>query len=176
MGAAALLVHAPAPAFAQRATRLAILQAEDRRAPTARDLVVIRAGARSGDPLTAQIALRALGRLERPSLIADILPGLRHRLPEVRAEAANAVAQAAQGTAGPPSGAARTASPIGSAQTALINRLAVEADPGVRAALCEAIARLPYDAAGGVARAETTLDAFAARDEVSGAGLSLASA
>jgi cyclophilin family peptidyl-prolyl cis-trans isomerase/HEAT repeat protein len=174
MGAAALLVHAPAPAFAQRATRLAILQAEDRRAPTARDLAVIRAGARSGDPLTAQIALRALGRLERPSLIADILPGLRHRLPEVRAEAANAVAQAAQGTAGPPSGAARTASPIGSAQTALINRLAVEADPGVRAALCEAIARLPYDAAGGVARAETTLVAFAARAEDSGDRLGVA--
>ena len=75
-------------ARAQSNTRLAVLQAEDRRAQNAADLATLRSGARSGDPQTAQIALRALGRLERPALIADVLPGLRHPLPEVRAEAA----------------------------------------------------------------------------------------
>ena len=40
---------------------------------------------------------RALGRLERPALIPDIIPGLSYRFPEMRAEAANAVGQAAQG-------------------------------------------------------------------------------
>ena len=59
------------------ATRLAILAAEDRRAPDARDLATIRAGAHSEDAETVRIAVRALGRLERPELIADILPGLR---------------------------------------------------------------------------------------------------
>src|SRR5262245_16709571 len=83
-------------AFAQTA-RLAILEAEDRRAPTAGDLATIRAGARSRDPETAVLAVRALGRLERPGLVPDILPSLRNQLPEVRAEAANALGQALAG-------------------------------------------------------------------------------
>jgi cyclophilin family peptidyl-prolyl cis-trans isomerase/HEAT repeat protein len=156
---AALLFLFPAVASAQLATRVSVLQAEDRRAQTAQDLATIRAGARSGDAQTARISLRALGRLERPALIPDILAGLRHPLPEVRAEAANAVAQAAQGlTHG---GAASV--PLASVQGSLITRLGVEADPDVRAALCEAIGRLPYTAAADVERAESTLVQFAGR-------------
>src|SRR5436309_5751421 len=79
------------------ATRQAILVAEDRRAPTPRDLATIRGGLRSKDPDTIRIAVRALGRLERPALIPDILPLLKSPLPEVRAEAADALGQAAQG-------------------------------------------------------------------------------
>lgn len=149
----------PAPALAQASTRLAILQAEDRRAPTPQDLLTLRSGARSGDGQTARIAVRALGRLERPSLIAAILPALVHRLPEVRAEAANAVAQAAQGLTAP--GAQTYA--LGPAQTALITRLGVEAEPSVRAALCESLGRLPYTTAADATRAEQTLTDFAAR-------------
>src|SRR5437867_5199786 len=63
------------------AARLAILQAEDRRAPTNADLATIRSGARSGDPQTVRMAVRALGRLERPALIADISPVLHHSEP-----------------------------------------------------------------------------------------------
>src|SRR6185436_11819895 len=94
---AIVLLACVRPAAAQTVTRLAILQAEDRRAPAARDLAVLRAGARSGEPSTLLVAVRALGRLERPALIPDILPLLKHPLPEVRAEAANAVGQAAEG-------------------------------------------------------------------------------
>src|SRR3954447_10504413 len=134
---AGALIGAGAPgAFAQLTTRVTILQAEDRRAPTAQDLATLRAGARSGDAQTARIGLRALGRLERPALIPDILPGLRHPLPEVRAEAVNAVAQAAQGFRTTAAGATNSAS---ATEAALIARLGIEADPGVRAALCEAI-------------------------------------
>src|SRR5436190_7501187 len=82
---------------AQAPTRLAILVAEDRRAPTAHDVATIRAGLRSRDLDTARVAVRALGRLERPELITDIIPLLKSPLPEIRAEAANAAAQAAQG-------------------------------------------------------------------------------
>jgi len=97
------MVRAQRPARVDPATpRLAILAAEDRRAPTPGDLLTIRNGTHSGDPETARIAIRALGRLERPELIADIVPGLRHLLPEIRAEAANAIAQAAQGWARDP--------------------------------------------------------------------------
>src|SRR5688500_12677308 len=85
------------PLHAQTVNRLTILQAEDRRAPTARDLSILRLGARGRDGANALIAVRALGRLERPALISDLLPALRHALPEVRAEAANAIGQAAEG-------------------------------------------------------------------------------
>src|SRR5262249_32625819 len=78
-------------------TRLAVLQAEDRRAPTPGDVAILRSGSRSGDIQTARAAARALGRLERPSLIPDIVALLRHPMSEVRAEAADAVGQAAQG-------------------------------------------------------------------------------
>src|SRR5215471_6748498 len=54
-------------------TRLAVLQAEDRRAPTAGDLAILRSGSRSRDPQIARAGVRALGRLERPALIPDIL-------------------------------------------------------------------------------------------------------
>src|SRR5215510_13229022 len=79
------------------ADRVKVLQADDRRAASAADLLTLRTAARGRDPQTARLALRALGRLERPALIPDITPGLRHTLPEIRAEAANAVAQAARG-------------------------------------------------------------------------------
>ena len=141
------------------ATRLAVLQAEDRRASSATDLARLRTASRSLDAQTARIALRALGRLERPALIPDILPALRHRLPETRAEAANAAAQAAQGWR-----AARGAKPaeaIGqtptSVLTALAARLEIEDDANVRAAICESIGRLPYRNATDVVQAETEL-------------------
>jgi cyclophilin family peptidyl-prolyl cis-trans isomerase/HEAT repeat protein len=153
---AAALTAVPDIAFAQAATRLAILQAEDRRAPTAQDLVTIRAGTRSSDGQTARMAVRALGRLERPALIDSILPALRHRLPEVRAEAANALAQAAHGAR---SGAALPT--LATTQAALHARLQVDDDAGVRAAVCESIARLPYRNEHDIARAETILLEFA---------------
>src|SRR5206468_12426049 len=96
---------APPPAV----SRLTVMQAEDRRAPTARDLAVIRAGAHGGDPGTARVAIRALGRLERPALVADILPFLKHSLPELRSEAANSVAQALIGGKTDPPGTTQLA-------------------------------------------------------------------
>ena len=110
-------------------TRLAVLQAEDRRAASTADLYTLRAGARSGDPQIVRLAVRAIGRLERPALIADITPALRHALPEVRAEAATAIGQAAQGWKREPSA---TAAPIDAALAALNARLKVEADADVR--------------------------------------------
>ena len=138
------------------ATRVNILQAEDRRAPTPNDVAIIRAGARSADPQTARIGLRALGRLERPALIPDIAPGLRHSAPENRAEAATAIGQAAQGWKRDhaKTGAAPT---LDFVVTTLVGRLRVEAEPDVRAAICETLGRLPYTAAAQVENAERTL-------------------
>ena len=154
-----LVVILAAPASAQT-TRLAVLQAEDRRADTAADLATIRAGARSADAQTARIAVRALGRLERPALIPDILPALRNSAPDIRAEAATALGQAAQGwTRDKPSAAA----PVEPVVTALVSRLKVEADPDVRSAICETIGRLPYSTAAHVDSAERALLDMASR-------------
>ncbi|MFN7980465.1 MAG: peptidylprolyl isomerase [Vicinamibacterales bacterium] len=144
-------------AHAQLDRRLSVLQAEDRRAPTPLDLTTLRTAARSGASQTARFGLRALGRLERPSVLAEILPGLDHPFPEVRAEAADAVAQAAQGlkTATGPRPA------VTSAQAALVAHLANETDATARSVLCESIGRLPYSEKADLERAETTLLAFA---------------
>jgi cyclophilin family peptidyl-prolyl cis-trans isomerase len=150
-------------------TRLAILGAEDRRAPSAGDLALIRGGLHSRDGQTQRIALRALGRLERPSLISDIVPALKAALPEIRAEAANAIGQAAQGWKQPPelqSAVVRStlaARPrmggftIDTVTSTLVARLNADSDSSVRAAICETLGRLPYTSGEQVRRAEAAL-------------------
>jgi cyclophilin family peptidyl-prolyl cis-trans isomerase/HEAT repeat protein len=157
LGAVLTAQEAPPPS---RTTRLAVLQAEDRRAPTPRDLAIIRSGLHSGDAQTMLIAVRALGRLERPSLLPDITPSLHNALPEIRAEAATAIAQAAQGwkSGTPPSAAAFDA-----AMTPLVGRLKVEADAEVRAAICESIGRLPVVTTAQAESAERALLDMAGR-------------
>jgi len=156
LAAAAVTMVCASRAGAQPATRLSILTAEDRRAPTPHDLVVIRAGLHSKDPDTVRIAVRALGRLERANVIPDIVPMLKSQWPEVRVEAANALGQAAQAKQ-PPSGdlAAKIA----------IDRLSAEADAGVRAALCQTLGRLPYANEAAVRSAETAILQALSRDD-----------
>jgi cyclophilin family peptidyl-prolyl cis-trans isomerase len=149
-----------------RTARLAIFVAEDRRAPTPKDLSVIRAGLQSADGQTVLVAVRALGRLERPSLIPDIVPALRNALPEVRSEAANAIGQALEQSSRPNSD--RTAASQGAldgAVSALSARLKVEAEPDVRSAICETIGRLPYTKPEQAEEAERTLIEAASRGE-----------
>src|SRR5262245_60859418 len=105
-GFCALCGFLTAVPVAAQVTRLAVLQAEDRRAPTANDLAIIRSGAHGGDPQTIRLGIRALGRLQRPALVAEITPFLRHTLLEIRAEAATAIGQAAQGSKAEPDASA----------------------------------------------------------------------
>ena len=164
------LATSPLPALAQ-VTRLAVLQAEDRRAPTANDLAVLRSGAHSGDPQTMRLGIRALGRLQRPSLVAEITPFLRHTLPEIRAEAATAIGQAAQGSKGEPTASVAV---VDAAAAALAARLKVEAEADVRAAICETVGRLPYSTAGQVEAAERTLLELSAHGDTIGDRLGVA--
>jgi peptidyl-prolyl cis-trans isomerase B (cyclophilin B) len=137
-------------------TSLAVISAELRGARTTRDLATIRNGAQRGDVDTRRIAVRALGRLERPPLIAEIARFLNDDLAEIRAQAADAVGQAAQGllAAGGRSGMVT----VESAFRPLVSRLAVETDPAVRSAICETIGRLPYTTAGQVDEASSVLN------------------
>ena len=165
MALAIALLASRAAAQPVPAARVNVLLAEDRRAATPADLSTLRVAARGGDPQTARMAVRALGRLERPALIPDIVPALRHALPELRSEAANALAQAAQGWSVFADGAAKApavAPTLASVLSALIARLDVEDVASVRAAICESIGRLPYRSADQAALAETALaDALA---------------
>ena len=164
---------APPAAGGAAATRLAIVSAEDRRASTAGDLARIGSGTRSRDAQTVRIAVRALGRLERPELIGDIVPILKHPLPEIRAEAANAIGQAAQGwTHQPPSTASRTN--LDAAVAALTAGLTAEDDENVRAVIGETLGRLPYATADQVQKAEQTLLGLMARSQTAADRLGVA--
>jgi cyclophilin family peptidyl-prolyl cis-trans isomerase len=180
LAAATLVLVVSADIAAQRGTptRLSILIAEDERAGSSADLATIRAGLRSRDPETARIAVRALGRLERPELIGDLIPQLRSAYPEIRVEAANAIGQAAHGlvdAAPKRSPAVRstsrtraTSAPAGtldSAADALIARLSIEDEPSVRGALCQTLGRLPYTTSEQVQKAERALLQVLARED-----------
>ena len=152
--------------------RVAVLLAEARGATDARDLATLRAGVRSPDGETARAAIRALGRLGRPTLVVDIAVALKLPLPEVRAEAADAIASAfARPTAGAgqnavSGGAAAAAAGVAAGQSTLLARLVVEEEPGVRAAICEGLARLPYSEAAAMTRVEAALLGVAHSDFV----------
>src|SRR5262249_23753811 len=137
-------------------SEVAVLAAEERGASNGHDIAVLRAGVRSRDPQTARVALRAIGRLERPELIADLLPSLRSPVGDIRAEAANAVAQAAQGWAAHGPGKPPSRAGFDTASTALTSQLAAEDDADVRTALAEAIGRLPYQSPEQIEKAGQT--------------------
>jgi cyclophilin family peptidyl-prolyl cis-trans isomerase len=155
------------------AARVNVLLAEDRRAATPRDLTTLRTAARGRDAETARLALRALGRLEQPALIVDLLPALSFPLPETRSEAVNAIGQAAQGWIGTTSGPRDEVTP-GSVLTVLVERLAVEQEPAVRAVICETIGRVPYRSVDEATQAETAMVEHGARSETISDRLGLA--
>jgi cyclophilin family peptidyl-prolyl cis-trans isomerase/HEAT repeat protein len=125
----------PSPALREHAGAWEVLlAAEDGRARTAAQLEALRAGLRSEVPELRLIAVRALGRLERPDVIADIAPMLQDRDPRVRAHAANAFAQAARGGA--------------VSRLRLIAALEAERDPYAVEWIAEALGRMPHADAG----------------------------
>lgn len=111
-----------------------LLAAEDARAATDAQLGELRAGLSHPSPQIRTMAVRALGRLERPVLAADIVLLLRDASPDVRAHAANALAQAARG------GAVDRA-PIAAA-------LSAEDDPSAATTMAEAAGRMRHGDTG----------------------------
>lgn len=112
-----------------------IANAEATRADQPAELEILVSAARSSSPAIQVLAVRALGRLERPSVVSDIVPSLSAPSPEVRSEAANAIAQALSGPGQPN---------VTSAVTALRERLSSEMEPNVRGVIYSALGRLPY--------------------------------
>jgi cyclophilin family peptidyl-prolyl cis-trans isomerase/HEAT repeat protein len=133
----------PAAAQSGASLRVKLLQAEDRRAPSEADLLLLKGSLRHPDTTVALQAIRALGRLERPSVAASLLPLLAHASGRIRAVAADAVAQAAQGFRGDSSASHRGAA-WGEIVAALSARAGLERDPDVVGALALSLGRLPY--------------------------------
>ncbi len=122
-----------------------MLMAEDSRGGAPEGLDPLMAGLRSLDADVQRRAVRALGRLERPSFVPLIQSALESPHAVVRSEAANALGQAVK------NGPASLVSGI------LTARLSVEADPAVRGAIARTLGRLPYTELGEIRAAESTL-------------------
>jgi cyclophilin family peptidyl-prolyl cis-trans isomerase/HEAT repeat protein len=114
-----------------------ILVAEDARAPTLADTGIILEGTKDSDPAIRRVAVRALGRLERPELIESVAPLLDDADTGVRREAANAIGQSVFTASG-----ARVRLAAG----LLTGRHAREPDAAVRGALLQTLGRLEHPA------------------------------
>jgi cyclophilin family peptidyl-prolyl cis-trans isomerase len=131
------------------AIRQAIVEAEVTRASSPEALKPLIDGAQSSSPAIQQLAVRALGRLERAALVPNIQSALDAASPTVRAEAANALAQAVQGPA--------NQSGVAGVTTALRDRLAKETDPTVRAVLYQSLGRINHNTPEDVRKIELLL-------------------
>jgi cyclophilin family peptidyl-prolyl cis-trans isomerase len=100
----------------------AILEAEDARTGDVGPMVQ---GLKASDVATQRLAVRALGRLERPANVPLVSPALSSADAGLRKEAANALAQ------------------MRAPASVLLSALARERDPEVRGVLYESIGRLP---------------------------------
>jgi cyclophilin family peptidyl-prolyl cis-trans isomerase/HEAT repeat protein len=122
-----------------------MLAAEDARVDTPEALDPIMRGLSSQSPETRVVAVRALGRMERASLLQDIVPLLADTMPVVRAEAANALGQAVfRGDAG-------------LAMAPLVARLGEESDAYVRGVIAQTLGRLPYESSDTVRLVDAAL-------------------
>ncbi len=81
-------------------TWAAILEAEDHRAPALNAVAVLERALGHANPSVRVVAVRALGRLERPSVVPSITAALDDAEPQVRMEAVNALGQAVYGATG----------------------------------------------------------------------------
>jgi cyclophilin family peptidyl-prolyl cis-trans isomerase len=134
---------------ADRALLTELVAREDSRQPIGPRDARTR-GLAATNPFLRAFTVRGLGRLESPAVLSEAGAALGDPSAEVRAAAAEAVAQSVvRPTA---------ASSVDSARAMLSRRLDAERDPSVRAALLESIGRLPQ---GSVERVKATANVIA---------------
>jgi cyclophilin family peptidyl-prolyl cis-trans isomerase len=122
-----------------------LVAAEDSRQAPGQDDVRQR-GLTSRNPFIRAFAVRGIGRLERGAEFGLVAEALKDSSAQVRAAAADALAQSVARPA--PSGApqdarAMIAADVARAREALTTHLATERDPAVRGVVLESIGRLP---------------------------------
>lgn len=144
-----------------------ILRIEDRRAPGDADLAALRRTLSHRDPRVISLGSRALGRLERPRVIPWLIPLLAHREPVVRAAAAEALGQAAQGFRRDSSALSGVR---GDALEALAGRVSQEEDSTVRGALALSLGRWPAVTTEAIGTARKNLLLLAGKTGTDGPG------
>jgi cyclophilin family peptidyl-prolyl cis-trans isomerase/HEAT repeat protein len=115
-------------------------------AQTDAELATLRQNLTHVDPKLRQQAVRDLGRLERPDLIAALTRPLADDNVNVRIEAANAIGQLAKGDKG-----------VADAKSRLLQRAKVEQEPRAWGAVAATLGRLQYTTATDVDEAEAAL-------------------
>ena len=151
------VAQVPATATFDHAALQRLLVAEDARGTGPEGLGPLLSALTSADTLLQRVAIRGLGRLQRPDLGRLLLQQLAAPDPSLRAEAANAVAQSmrgvGRGTMTPDS--ARLA--LRDAAAALTRALSTENDPLVVDALAQSLGRLPLPDTASARAAEAAI-------------------
>ena len=151
---AAAVLTAPQAGRAQAdVTRADILRVEDARGRSAEGIGPLLAGLRN-EQLRA-ISIRAIGRLERPTLIGEIAPFLRTAT--LRAITSEALAQATQGLKAGSITIATRRLLVDTVFRWLAESVRGDVDAEVRSAIARSIGRLPYDVPEQVRAAESVL-------------------
>ena len=147
LSSARAAAQATGPTAADTAADTAALQrllaAEDARGTGRDGLEPLLAALTGADTTLRRLAVRGLGRFQRPELGRLLLPALSDPLPSVRAEAANAVAQSLRRVPRKATAADSTRLDTREAAAALARALAAEPDAGVADALARSLGRLP---------------------------------
>jgi len=141
-----------------------LLMAEDARGTGPDGLAPLLDALRGGDTLLRRLAVRGLGRFQRPELGRVLLPSLHDPVPAVRAEAANAIAQSLRQVKR--GDAAADSTKLGTREAAgeLAGDLAHERDSSVADALGQSLGRLPLPDTAAARTAEAAIRArFAVR-------------
>jgi cyclophilin family peptidyl-prolyl cis-trans isomerase/HEAT repeat protein len=162
---------APAPAGAQgpgvlvdTAALQRLLVAEDARGTGRNGLEPLLSALTGSDTLLRRLAVRGLGRLQRPELGRRLLRLLADPVPSVRAEAANAIAQSMRRVPRDTTRADAGQFATSEAASTLERALADETDAGVVDALAQSLGRLPLADSAAARAAEAIIRArFAAR-------------
>jgi cyclophilin family peptidyl-prolyl cis-trans isomerase/HEAT repeat protein len=134
-------------------TFLAIASAEDSRPTEGRQLETLLRASRLDHVFLRQSALRALGRLQNPELADEIALHLADERIEVRAEAADALAQAVHRNDG------------AVVYDMLMTRIQVESEPAVLGVVARSLARLQVDEVSRSRALATLLDLTLTRSQ-----------
>jgi cyclophilin family peptidyl-prolyl cis-trans isomerase/HEAT repeat protein len=147
-----VVAHAQTPAQRDR-----MLAAEDARVSTPADMAPLLQGLRATDPRVVAQAVRALGRLERPALVKELLPLVTHGRPDIRAEVVTALGQSMSGIPRLPDRPSPLPAESATVTKTLFARLRVEPDPYVAGVAAETLGRLPYRTAASLKEVDDAL-------------------
>lgn len=140
-----------------------VLVAEDARGGGPDAVDPLLAALTSGDTLVRRVAVRGIGRLQRPVLARVLVPRLGDSLPRVRAEAANAIAQSLRGVRRGATSDDTTGLTVPDAAAALSRVLAREPDAWVAGVMGQSLGRLALPDSTAARAAEQAIRARLAR-------------